>query len=370
MYKKTMKPIVIFILLSISNFGFSQDLKLNTELNFFFDNTEFSKSSYTKDQTMAGVQLTQEIGLNFDKKHFIYSGIDAIKNLGSHHFFDDYHLLAYYKMVDKNTLLEIGSFHRHELFDDYSNLFFQDSINFYKHTVDGVFLKKGDKDQFLKLWLDWTGLQSATERESFYVGLSGHKNFGKFFFANFQSYMYHFATTRPNPLDLSVVDNLQGQFSIGFNYKDKPQNHHFSTSIGLMSGFERDRKLMDDYKTPLGIVITSKYDYKGFGTENILYYGQKRLTLYEKYGNELYWGNPFLRGGNYFQNKLYWTWIENDKIEGQLSARTHFSEGKLFFEQMLTLNIAINNDKQPKKKATFRERIFSNTETEPEQLSF
>ena len=59
-------------------FLFSQELKWNSELNFFFDNNEFAKSPLAIDQTMAGVTLTQEIGWKFDDKHYIVGGVDAM----------------------------------------------------------------------------------------------------------------------------------------------------------------------------------------------------------------------------------------------------------------------------------------------------
>lgn len=338
---------------------FSQELKYNTEVHFFFDNTEFAKSNLAIDQTMAGVTLTQEIGWEFDDKHYIMGGVDAMKRLGGHDVLDDIHLLAYYHLKDDNTLFKVGTFHRHDLLDDYSNFFFQDSISFYKHTMEGIYFVKGDEKQFVKLWLDWTGLQSETERESFYLGASGYKKFGKLFFADFQSYMHHFATTRPNPKHLTVSDNLLGQLSVGLKYSNKKGLNNLRFSVGVLSGFERDRINMDNYGTPTGGVAQLDFDYKGFGIENLFYYGQERMVLYERYGNELYWGNPFLRSNMYLQNKLYWNFINNDHVKGQIAARTHLSEGKVYFEQMLTLSAHINNYHSKKNNnPTFWERIF------------
>ena len=254
----------------------------------------------------------------------------------------------------------MGAFHRHDLLDDYSNFFFQDSVAFYKHTMEGLYFLKGDDRQFVKLWLDWTGLQSEEDRESFFVGASAYKEFGDLFFADFQSYMFHYATTRPNLEAQSVTDNLLGQLSAGVKYSNDRGLDNLKFSSGVLAGFERDRRNMDNYKTPLGLVLRADAEYKGFGTENLLYFGQSRMSFYEQYGNHMYWGNPFLRSANYIQNKLYWKFLDNEHVTGQLAAKTHFSEGKIFFEQMLTLSAHINNyhPKKVKREPTFWERVF------------
>ena len=340
----------LFIGLIFPSLLFSQDFKWNTELNFFFDNTEFAKSKFAIDQIMAGVVLTQELGWKFDEKHYIMGGVDAMKSLGGTKIFNDFHLLAYYQLKDENTLFKVGSFHRHDLLDDYSSFFFQDSVSFYKHTMEGIYMMKGDEKQYLKLWLDWTGLQSATERESFMVGASGFKKIGKLFFADFQSYMFHYATTRPNLRGLTVTDNVQAQLSAGFHYANSHGINNLLVSAGVLSGFERDRVDMNNYGTPTGGVVRLDFDYRGFGTENLLYYGQPRMALYYRHGNNMYWGNPFLRSSSYLQNKVYWNFLSTDFVKGQLAARTHFSEGKVYFEQLLTLSASINNYR-PKKKS-------------------
>lgn len=352
---------ILFLALLFPVFLFSQELKYNTEVHFFFDNNEFSKSNLAIDQTMAGVTLTQEIGWKFDDKHYIMGGVDAMKSLGGHQVLNDIHLLAYYQLKDENTLFKAGSFHRHDMLDDYSNFFFQDSISFYKHTMEGLYFQKGDDRQFVKLWLDWTGLQTEIERESFYVGASGYKGFGKLFFADFQSYMHHYATTRPNITYQTVVDNILAQLSVGLKYSnEKIGLNNLRLSLGVLSGFERDRRNMSNYGTPTGGVSRLDADYRGFGTENLFYYGQERMVMYERYGNQVYWGNPFLRSKMYFQNKLYWNFLDNDHVRGQIAARTHLSEGKFYFEQMLTLSAHINNyhPKKVKREPTFWERVF------------
>lgn len=324
-------------LLLVSGILSAQEPKGYSALHFFFDNTEFAHSQLTTDQTMAGIGLTQQIGWQWEGKHRIMGGVYAQKKLGNTRFINTVQLLAYYQLKATNTLFKVGAFERDALLNDYSNLLFQDSVTYYKHTMEGMFLQKGDERQFIKLWLDWTGLQSATERESFFIGTSAYQRFGKLLFVDFQSYLFHYATTRPNIHGQSVCDNLLGELSIGLTHSNAHGLNNLRLSVGMLAGFERDRRKMDDYRTPLGLTLRANVQYKHFGTENTFYYGQKQMTLYPQYGNRLYWGNPFLRSGSYFQNKLYWNFLDTKYVKGQLAARTHFAEQKVFFEQMLTL---------------------------------
>lgn len=337
---KSIKIIILFI--SFPSLFFAQKLNWESEVHFFFDNTEFAKSPFTIDQTMGGVSLGQFLSWELEKNHYVIGGFDASKYLGSHHILNDIHFLAYYQYKDENTVFNTGSFHRHDLLDDYSNFFFQDSVNYYKHNMDGLYLKKGNDERFVKLWLDWTGLQSETERESFFVGASAYQAFTKNIFAEVQSYLFHYAGTRPATAGQNVCDNLLAQASVGYKYSDKNWNKVL-VSGGILAGFERNRKYMNDAYMPIGFAGKVDAEYKKWGTENLIYAGQSRMKLYSELGNEFYWGNPFLRGNFYLQNKLYWNVINSKNVTGQLSIRNHFSEGKMYFEQLFTLSASFGN---------------------------
>ena len=56
------------------------------------------------------------------------------------------------------------------------------------------------------------------------------------------------------------------------------------------------------------------------------------MTFYEDFGNQMYWGTPFLRAGNYFQNKLYWNFLDNPNVNGQLPLK------RMWQKEMYILN--------------------------------
>lgn len=343
--------IVILILAGLPVSTTAQELQWNLNMNYFFDNTEFAPSGLSTDQTMAGVHFAPEIGMKWDGNHSLYGGVDLMKKSASKSVLDKAKLIAYYQFKNENTLFKAGAFPRADLLSDYSTAFFQDSINYYRPVMEGLYLKKGTEKEFFKLWMDWTGLQTNTDRETFYLGASAYKQIRGPFFADFQSYMFHFAGMNPINPDITVCDNLLAQLSVGVKYSNIWVFNNLMASAGVLSGFERDRYDINNYGTPIGAIIRLNADYKGFGTENNLYFGQPRMVLYRRYGNELYWGNPFYREGRYIESKLYWNVIETQTVHGQLAAKFHYTEGRVLFEQLFTLRAAIGSDQPRKRKA-------------------
>ena len=348
--------LVLVFLLSLP----AQKLVWNANLNYFFDNTEYAKSTITKDQTMTGVHFAPELGLTFDSVHSFFAGVDLLKTAGSQNVIDFIQPLAYYRYQNRKVSFYAGAFSRSEILSNYSDLFFQDSVNYYRPTMTGIFWQVGHKKSYFNLWLDWTGHQTATIRETFFVGASAHQHFGVMFL-DFQSYMFHFADTRPMNPTYSVCDNILAHLSVGVDYSNQTGIDTLLVAAGVLAGGERERSLANGSYFPVGAVIRLNAEYKGFGTENMLYFGNARDVFYNKYNNELYWNNPFLRAGFYFQSKWYLDVIRSQSVNGKLSCNLHFSEGKMMFEQVFTLKAMLSNSTKPilKSKPTFMTNWFN-----------
>lgn len=342
-----MKKNYLVLIIFLPAFLFGQKLAWKAETDFFFDNTEYAKSSYTIDQTMAGIHFSPQLILNWKNSKDNYSlntGINLLKKLGSTNSLDKAQFLVDFQYDNKLTLFKAGVFNRADLLDDYSNFFFQDSVRYYHPVMEGLYLKRGNKKHYFKLWLDWTGLQSDSIRESFFLGASAFQKLDKHFFVDFQSYLYHFAGTRPSTPGQHVCENIVAQTSVGYSYKNKNIGiNNLLLKGGIMTGFERNRVDLSTFYTPIGFVGEADIQYKRFGLDNLLYAGQPRMILYDNngLGNQLYWGNPFLRGNFYLQSKLYWKVFDTKYVSGELASRQHFSEGNFYVEQLFTLSAKI-----------------------------
>lgn len=337
----------------------AQKFVWNANLNYFFDNTEYAKSTIAKDQTMTGVHIAPEFGLAFDSIHSLYAGVDLLKTAGSQNVIDNIQPIAYYKFQNRKISFYAGAFSRSELLSNYSDLFFQDSVNYYRPTLTGIFWQVGRKESFFNLWLDWNGHQTSSVRETFFVGASAHKKIGMLF-TDFQSYMFHFANTRPMNLSYSVCDNLLAHLSVGVDYSNNTGLDTLLFAAGILAGGERDRALLNGSYFPIGVVFRLNAEYKGFGTQNMLYTGNARDVFYNKYNNEFYWNNPFLRSGFYLQSKWYLDVIRSQSVNGKLSMNLQFSQGKMMFEQVFTLKAKLNSSSKlnTKSKPTFMTNWF------------
>jgi hypothetical protein len=338
----------------------AQAFQWKAGLNYFFDNTEYAKSTLTKDQTMAGVHFSPEIGVKWDSVHFIFVGTDLLKISGSQNIIDIAQPIAYYRFQNSKASFYAGAFPRSELLSNYSDLFFQDSVNYYRPTLQGFFWQAGQKNSHFNLWLDWTGHENATTRETFFIGASAYKKSG-LFFADFQSYLFHFANTHPRTPSFSVCDNLLAQLSVGANYSNQSGLDTLLFSVGLLGGYERDRGVANGIHTPIGAVVRLNTEYYGFGIQNTLYAGHPRNIFYSSYNNGMYWNNPFLRSGFYLQSKWYLNVIRSQFVNGKLSMNLHFSEGKMMFEQTFTIKALLDSSEKSKIKSrpTFMSNWFN-----------
>ena len=145
--------------------AFPQEILYKAGLHNFFDNNEFSGSPEGESQTMAGVHFVPQIGLEFNKKHRIFTGVDAMHEYGSDKFIGYLNPVAYYEFDNNPFRFYMGAFPRKMVLDKYPLFFFQDSINNYRPTMTGFFWeyysKKGD---YLNIWLDWTSRQTFEKR--------------------------------------------------------------------------------------------------------------------------------------------------------------------------------------------------------------
>ncbi len=339
------------ILLVISLFtalSFSQKLEWQVGLTPFFDNTEFGGSEVIKDQTMAGTRLSPEIGLNFDSIHRIHVGVNMLQEFGSANAVDSYTPIAYYQYDKKPFNFVMGAFPREMVLKGYNRLFFQDSINFYRPIMTGLFWEVYKKNNYFNVWLDWTGRQSETQREAFFIGWSARYQKGVGFLRH-NAYMGHYAKTLNAPDTMYINDNGLINTAIGLDFSEKTSLEKLDFSVGHMLGLE-DNRGKTDWLTHNALIIEANLEYHGLGLSNQLYYGDKQMAFYGDEGNNLYWGDPVYRAGNYDRLDIYIKFLESDRVKTRLTYSMHFMEGKMYSEQCLKVSVDFNNYKPKSEK--------------------
>jgi hypothetical protein len=326
----------ILISLSLS----AQNLEWKAGVYNFFDNTEFSKSSYAVAQTMAGVRFSPEIGLSVDSVHHLRFGIDMLKEYGSQHYQDGYTTTAYYFYDCKPFKFYMGSFPRLGLLDAMPRALFCDSIGYYRPNMTG-FLWWYQKKQFdAKVFLDWTGKQTLSDHEAFFMG-------GMFlyrrsiYFAELQTYMFHYAGS----IEVrGVRDNGMLHAAIGLDLTSLTKLDTLSFRLGFLGGQERLRKETLSWNIRNGILAELQIGYKRMGLKSSTYIGQGLMSDYSSMGSSLYWGDPLYRGTFYNRSDLFYDFFKSPFASARLTLSQHFSENQCFFEQSLIVRIALDHN--------------------------
>lgn len=342
------KSFTLSLISFICILSFAQKPEWQLGITPFFDNTEFGGSKVTHDQTIAGTRLSPEIGLCLDSVHRIHVGLTLMQEFGSKNTIDSYSPIAYYQFDKKPMNFVMGAFPREMVLKNYNRLFFQDSIAFYRPIMTGLFWEVYKKNNYFNVWVDWTGRQSETQREAFFIGWSGkyQKGIG---YLRHNAYMGHYAKTLNAPDTMYINDNGLVNTAIGLDFSEKTSFEKLDFSIGHMFGLE-DNRGKTKWLAHNALILEANIEYHGLGIFNHFYYGEKQMHFYNDEGNKLYWGDPVYRSKSYNRTDVYLRFIESERVKIKFVVSLHALEGKLYNEQGLYANVNFNNYKPKSKK--------------------
>lgn len=334
------KAFLSAFLLMLAHLLTAQTLEWKAGMYHFFDNTEFLGSSYINDQTMAGIRISPEIGWKVDGNHHFRVGFDALKSYGSPNLVDSCSPTAYYLYSNGRFKFMMGSFAREGQLDEFPRAFFQDSIRYYRPNMNGFLVAYGDENVQAKLFLDWTGKQSPTVHEAFFVG--GSVNYRQSIFtAETQALLFHHAASLQ---ERGVRDNFLLRPALGLNLDGQTWLDSLRLSVGALVGIERNRMLSDNFTSRSGLLVELDAFYKGFGLTSSTYFGQGLMIDYASMGSELYWGDPLYRGSFYSRIDLSYDFLRLPYLTGKVNFANHFSEGRFYVEQSLIVSANLGSN--------------------------
>jgi hypothetical protein len=338
---KTSLLIFITLLVTCIN-GLSQqaDWKLNI-LNFM-NNTEFGGSSVKIPQTMSGIVVSPEVGLVWDSVHTVNIGVNLLHEYGSKEAIDLLYPVAYYQYYDGHIRFIMGAFPRLNAIGNYPRLFYQDSISFYRPNINGAYWEYRNNKDYINLWIDWTGRQSETVNEAYFVGLSGRYNRGIFYLQNF-TYLFHYAEKMNSVVEEPLHDNGLLLTSAGVDLSGRTIFNKLEANAGWVLGMERSRAGNTGWIPLNGFFMESRIEYRWMGFFNTFYAGEGLMYFYKQYGNALYWGDPVYRVKAYDRSDIYINFLQNRKINIQFTFSFHFLEGRVYNEQLLKVDINLSS---------------------------
>ena len=340
--------------------AFAQDVVWKTGVYSFFDNAEYGFSKWKQPQTMAGVHLSPEIGLSWKENHRVFAGFDAMHEFGSDQSIDYFDPIVYYELSTQFFRFYMGAIPRKLVLDKYPRMFFQDSILNYRPVMNGFFWEYASGNNYFNAWLDWVTRQTEMRREQFFSGWSGKINLGVFYGQHF-GYLTHFAMTKNDRVRDGVHDNILLLTSLGIDLSSKSFFDELNANAGFVIGFERDRSL-EVWNHPKGFLSEVRIEYKGLGLLNTYYNGQGQQLFYNDHQGDLYWGDSFYRSSNYDRADLYLYFFKSDVVNLKMTWSLHFSEQKIYHQQLLTASVDLNNlkKKESKKYHYLWDNLFNN----------
>jgi len=332
----------LIILLLITSEAISQERYWKLNFFSFFDNTEFNKTTFQIPQTMSGLIVAPEVGLGWDSVHRVNLGLSLVHEFGSVNAVDYYYPTAYYELNRKPYRFIMGAFPRNYAIEKYPRIFFQDSISYYRPNINGIFWEMAKDQNYINLWLDWTGRQAAGVREAFFIGFSGRIRQGILYGQHF-GYMYHYASRMDPVVHEPLHDNILLLTSVGVDLAGKTIFSKLETDAGWVAGLERSREFQAGWIKQNGLLINSKIEYRIFGLYNTFYKGRGIMHFYNDHDNLLYWGDPVYRANTYNRSDIILNFLADKKVNISLIYSLHFVESSISHEQVLKVSVDLNN---------------------------
>ena len=343
---------MLLLLIGIEASCFSQDILYKVGIHNFFDNNEFADCPIGTSQTMAGVHIAPQIGLQWDTIHRVFVGVDAMHEYGSNKTFGYHDLIAYYELDNSPFRFYMGAFPRKLAVDKYPLFFFQDSITNYRPVMTGLFWefysKKGD---YINIWLDWTSRQTFSDRETFFMGWSGRYNWNVLYGQHF-GYMYHFASNMDPEQHAAVHDNGRLWTALGVDLASKTPFDKLDFNAGWAVGLEQDRSTDNGWMASQGLLSELRIEYRGLGAFNTYYKGTSQDKFYDEFQSQLYWGDRLYRATRYDRLDGYAYLMKNDVVTLKFIFSLHFVSPGMYTEQQFYASFDLDNlkNKKPCKK--------------------
>jgi len=290
----------------------------------FIDNREYF-NSYAKPQTIFGTRLDLSAGFSIDSVHSVQAGADFLYEFGSSNEDIKISPTIYYHYNSKDIEFLFGAFPRHKNLE-YPKILHNDTLYYYRPNLEGSMVGVKRKSGFQKLWIDWTGRQTATVNESFMAGSFGIWNFENFFIKDY-FYMYHHAGTLT---EKHVRDNAGALILLGV---DLSETYYLKLAAGL--AYSDDRVRPDPFNYSFGFYSDIEFNYKYY-TARFVHYNGKPISLAQ--------GDPFYKAGVYSRLDGEILFIDNKYIQLNFQASFHFETYNMDSSQKLELIIMLDRD--------------------------
>ncbi len=320
-----------------------------SSFNGFFDNREYF-NDYVAPRTMFGSRISAETGFLADDNNRFLFGLDFLYEFGSRGELLYPDITMYFQHKGDFAALSIGAFPRRDIAKT-PRMLLNDTINYYRPNIEGLYLGFDREWGYLHGWLDWTSRQSDTKRETFMVRVSARQNIDIFFLQQ-DLLMYHFAGTAIHNPDDHLRDN-GGILAVGGIRPEIDLFEKTEAYTGIALSYDRARGLYDlSFKKGWYSALALQFRRLGFSGSYFRalsppsYNETNRGTYYE--GMTVMTGDGFYKAKEYGRLDFFLIPIETGRIRSKVSFSLHLIPGILDFSQQFTLYIDIEGRKKLK----------------------
>ena len=312
---------------------------LGVDFDTFFDNTEYSGTTFGGSGTIFSARLTPKVGVAWDEKNSLVVGADLFTDFGNEtKLISKARPQLYYRFASEKVKAYAGIFDRSAMKGYYSELFFSDAARYYENRVQGVLGQYTGERGYVELSVDWCGMYSAEARERFRVLTAGRYDIGRnrLFYAGYAMQLFHFAgseTIKGSVVDNAIVNPYIGaQFNAFFDFDIKLH--------GILTA-QRDRAVEDKLQMPGGGLFQLRISKWGVYLDEQIYVGSNLMPYYYSAPNEKFangYGSELYSGSVLFGTRPYWG---TDKHTLNYFFDTRIGYKNSFFDDTVSLNTFI-----------------------------
>ncbi len=319
-----MRTVICTLCILISLCGTAQKPVFRFSLEGIGDNREFHNGQ-SKAQTILGTLGSAEIGTRIEGNS-LFAGISELYEFGSRINFHLPHLIFYYEYEDQKKNFRFGSFPRLGTVD-FPLAMLADTLLYYRPLIEGMSGKISGNWGHQLAFVDWTGHQTKTVRESFMTGTSGEVRLKSWFLQNY-ILLNHLAHTSEKVEGQHIKDYFGFSFQTGFRFgTEKSLNGHLKG--GILTSLYRERSVTDGFITSNSFIFEGLGRYRNFELKTTIHSGEKlQFAL----------GDPLYRFSNYSRTDAIWNFINFKRVKARFNWSFHVIDWKnLEHSQQLSL---------------------------------
>jgi hypothetical protein len=333
MKRLSIKLITLSLLLGIGTAGLSQQFVWKAAFDGFLDNREYF-NPVQMPQTIFGSRIAGEIGGSFGGAHRLMAGIDYMYEFGGGLADVPPVAIMYYQYSRKPFTFLMGVFPRRGLLD-YPLALLNDTLNYYRPYMEGIYLSAERSWGFQNVFIDWTSRQTDMRHERFMFGFSGRINISSFFISH-HFLMGHFAGPGiPDP-NHHLRDNGGFDINLGIDLSGATVLDTLSFSIGGLVSLDRTRGVDEGWQTPAGFLGQAHAVYRFAGIRTTLYFGEGHTFLY---------GDSFYKATSYARIDLFIIPFRSPRVTSKINWGIHLVNGTIDNSQQVQVIVFLDSNK-------------------------